>query len=281
MKNNNKYQYIGASIGNCAGVLGCEFAPETIKKSLDLAQNWLGTAIFSGAERNLKAETALLEFSKKLGDLTLAAMEKNLRFITFGGDHSCAMGTWSAVAQKHSEFGLIWIDAHMDSNTPESSFSGNFHGMPIATLLGHGAKSLTSLYSAEPKIKPENIFLIGIRSFEPTEEELLKSLGANVFMMDEVKKVGFDNCFQQALKHFEANNLPYGISFDLDAIDPTEINAVGTPVADGIILNDVLNSFKNNDFANLIGMEIVEYNPELDAKNHGIEIIDKILKSLD
>lgn len=278
--NKDNYTFIGAGIGHCAGIVGCQYSPERVKNALALSQQWLGTANYEGENRQLSAEKPLYDFSQSLGKLTLKALESGRKFITFGGDHSCAIGTWSAVAQKHPAHGLIWIDAHMDAHTPETSHSGNFHGMPLATLLGHGAASLTKLFSDNPKLSADNVFLIGIRSFEEPEATLLKKLGAHIYMMEDVEKFGFAHCLEQAIKHFKNKKIPYGISFDLDGLDPEFISAVGTPVEHGISLESLKDAFSAQDFSNLLGIEIVEYNPTLDETDHGIQVIEAIMKSL-
>lgn len=280
MSQKHNYLYIGAGIGHCAGIVGCQYSPERVERALGLTQQWIGTAHYQGENRHLSAEKPLHAFSESLAKLTLDALDRKHKFITFGGDHSCAIGTWSAVAQRHSEFGLIWIDAHMDAHTPETSHSGNFHGMPLATLMGHGAPSLTTLLSNNPKVKADNVFLIGIRSFEEAEANLLNKVGAHVFMMEDVDKHGFEHCLQLAINHFKQKNIPYGISFDLDGLDPEVISAVGTPVEYGIRLEAVTDAFAKQNFNDLIGIEIVEYNPTLDETDHGVKVIESVLDSL-
>ena len=180
------------------------------------------------------------------------------------------------------EFGLIWIDAHMDAHTHATSHTGNIHGMPVAALLGHGDKGLTDIAFAGAKLKPENIVLIGIRCYEAGEADLLEQLGVKIFKMDEVKQIGFAACMDYALQKFAAQNLDYGISLDLDGLDPKYIAATGTAVADGIDLDDLCNSLKSQiAIDKLIGMEIVEYNPTLDDKNFSeLAVVKQIMACL-
>ena len=274
------YRFLGAGIGHCAGILGCDQAPDLVKDQLNLSKCWQKTVYFKGIERGLNALNKLADFSHQLALETANIIEANRKFITVGGDHSCAIGTWSGVYKALGDFGLIWIDAHMDAHTPESSHSGNLHGMVTSTLLGYGDKKLTCILSEKPKIKPEHIVLIGIRSFEKEEQALLEKLNVKVFMIEEVKAKGFDYCFNEALHYFSKQNLSFGISFDLDGIDPGDINALGTPVENGIALKDILICFKKMSEDRLIGIEIAEYNPMLDIEHQGIRVIHKILQAV-
>ncbi|WP_440683747.1 arginase [Cysteiniphilum halobium] len=276
----SSYRFIGASVGNCAGIVGCEQAPDRVKTKLQLEQLWQKTVYFEGSQRRLLALNALNTFSTELAQVTKNVIEQGDKFITIGGDHSCAVGTWSGVHAATGEFGLIWIDAHMDAHTTESSHSGNLHGMPVAALMGYGDDKMTKILSDNPKLKPENVVLIGIRSFEEPEQAILKSLGVQVFMMEDVHALGFKHCFDSAMKHFKSKEIPFGISFDLDGLDPQYLDALGTPVEDGVSLPDVLASFKDMPKEQLIGLEITEYNPTLDHNDKGIEVMANIIAAI-
>ena len=130
------------------------------------------------------------------------------------------------------------------------------------------------------KLKPENIILIGIRSFEAPEQKLLQKLGVKVLMMEDVHKRGFQHCYAEALKYFEDKKLSFGVSFDLDGLDPRYLGALGTPVEDGIVLEEVLKAFKSMPKKHFIGLEIAEYNPSLDKNDKGIGVIKNILSAL-
>ena len=162
--------------------------------------------------------------------------------LVFGGDHSCAIGTWRGVAQALNAppqpqartpqpFGLLWIDAHLDSHTPETSPSGAPHGMPLACLLGRGAGSLTQ---GVPVLQAQHVAVVGVRSFEPQEHALLQELGVRVFFMDEVMRRGLDAVLRDALAIVQDGTAGFGISIDLDAIDPADAPGVGSPVPHGL-----------------------------------------------
>lgn len=198
--------------------------------------------------------------------------KKNINVI--GGDHTSAIGTWSGVydaIHPTGDLGLIWIDAHMDSHTPETTESGRLHGMPLACLLGHGYPALTSILQQAPKIKPENLCLIGVRSFEKGEAALLARLNVRIYYMDEVKERGFDVVFQEAIHHVKQNTCAYGVSLDLDAIDPHDAPGVDVPEPDGISVNDLYAGIESaaKDPA-WIATEIVEFDPHRD-KDHTTE----------
>ena len=188
--------------------------------------------------------------------------------LVVGGDHSCAIGTWSGVHRvlaATGPLGLIWIDAHMDSHTFATTPSGQLHGMPLAVLLGHGEKALTSIDGPGPKLKPAHVCLIGVRSFEAGEAALLKRLGVRVFAMDEVRTRGLANVFGEALKIVRNGTAGFGVSIDLDALDPGEEPGVGTPVPGGLAraeLADALSQLRDDPA--FVALEIVEYNPRRD-----------------
>ncbi|MEM9243780.1 MAG: arginase [Pseudomonadota bacterium] len=270
---------IGAAIGHCAGILGCEIGSEVLYQRLDYLQEiWYRTISFDSQKTQLAAIPDLADFSRRLAEATIAVLAKGNKFLTLGGDHSCAIGTWSGVAQCYDEFGLIWIDAHLDSHTPETSFSGNLHGMSAAALMGFGDKRLTTILSEQAKVKPENIVFMGIRSYEKEEQQLLAQHGVKVYYMEDVRRLGFQSCFATTIKTFEQRDLPFGITLDLDALDPHHIQALGTPEEDGMQLKNLLAALSMINLEQLIGLEITEYNPELDDEIFsGSDVVDSII----
>jgi arginase len=188
--------------------------------------------------------------------------------LVVGGDHSCAIGTWSGVHRALSDrgpIGLIWIDAHMDSHTFATTPSGQIHGMPLAVLLGHGEAALTTIDGPEAKLRPEHVCLIGVRSYEVGEAALLHRLGVRVFDMDEVRRRGLAAVFDEALAIVRQGTAGFGVSVDLDALDPMEEPGVGSPVPGGLRRADLAAALAHlrNDPA-FVAMEIVEYNPRRD-----------------
>lgn len=196
------------------------------------------------------------------------SIHQHERFAVIGGDHSCAIGTWSGAAhqiQKSGLLGLIWIDAHMDSHTFITSHTGALHGMPLACLLGYGDRRFTGILTGKPKISPQNICLIGVRSYETEESELLKRLGVRVMFMQEVKSRGLKNVLQEAIEIVNHGTAGFGVSIDLDSVDPLAAPGVSTPELDGLAKEELLDALKTIPYQKkLLGIEIAELNPKLD-----------------
>ena len=204
------------------------------------------------------------------------------RLWVVGGDHSCAIGTWSgAAAGLDGPLGLIWVDAHMDSHTPATSPSGAVHGMPLACLLGYGPPSLAELGGPRPKLRPENVCLVGVRSFEPEEARLLDELGVRIFHMDEVERRGLSVVMHEALDRCQRQTAGFGLTIDLDAIDPFDAPGVGSPENGGICGKDLANSLEQiGDHPNLVGVEIAELNPDKDIDGKTAELVYRLLASM-
>ena len=210
-----------------------------------------------------------------LGARLAAEVETVLRAGNFplvvGGDHSCAIGTWSGVNRAFAErgpLGLIWIDAHMDSHTFATTPSGQIHGMPLACLLGQGEAALTAIGGTEATLRPEHVCLIGVRSYEAGEAALLRRLGVRVFTMDEVRQRRLPAIFDEALTIVRNGTAGFGVSLDLDALDPVEEPGVGTPAPGGLYRAELAAALTRlrGDPA-FIAMEIVEYNPRRDRRH--------------
>lgn len=211
-------------------------------------------------------------------------MRQNEKFCVIGGDHSCAIGTWSGVydaVHEKGEMGLIWIDAHMDSHTPETSETGRIHGMPLACLLGEGYDTLKNLMHAAPKLKPENVCLIGVRSYENGEAKLLQRHGVKVYFMNEVQERGFVSVLKEAMQSVSKKTVGYGISLDLDGIDPKEAPAVDVPEPNGISVEDIMKGLAMvASDPNLMATEIVEFDPTRDREHITEQLIANILQVL-
>ena len=181
-----------------------------------------------------------------------------------GGDHSCAGGTWSGVARTlDGALGLVWIDAHMDSHTPSTSHTGRLHGMPLAWLLGQADDPLYGLASGV--LKPEHVCLVGVRSYEPEEDERLRRLGVRVVFMDEVHARGIDAVLGEAIEIARAGTAGFGVSIDLDVVSPEEAPNVGTPVSGGVTSAELARSLEQvAGEPSLAALELVEYSPRLD-----------------
>lgn len=187
--------------------------------------------------------------------------------IVMGGDHTIAIGTWKGVAHARREaglLGLLWIDAHMDAHTPQTTESGMLHGMPVACLLGHGYPELTRIAEGA-RLDPGCVCLYGVRSFERGEAEFLERVGVRVFFMEEIARRGIPDTLGEALAIVGCAGAGFGITLDMDAIDPLDAPGVGSPAPDGMRGRDLVAALAaHGAHPNLVGVEIVEYNPYLD-----------------
>ncbi|HSW71215.1 MAG TPA: arginase [Gammaproteobacteria bacterium] len=199
---------------------------------------------------------------------TAELTQKEELFIVFGGDHTSAIGTWSGVHHVLQQpLGLIWVDAHMDSHTPETSETGRFHGMSLAALLGYGDSRFTDLLSSTLKINPEQLCLIGVRSYEGGEIKLLQKLGVRIFFMDEVKKRGLPIIFKEALALANRGTAGFGLSVDVDSLDPREAPGVDVPEPEGLSVKDLSEVLQGiAEHPRLKGIEVVEFNPHRDIE---------------
>jgi len=205
--------------------------------------------------------------------------------LVIGGDHSCAIGTWSGVraaTRARGPLGLVWIDAHLDSHTPQTSHTGLIYGMPLAALLGHGDPMFTNCLEPGPKLQPQHVCILGARSYEPEERALLQQIGVRVIEMPEVERMGVQAAMIEALAIARRAPGGYGISLDLDAIDPRDAPGVGTPAAYGLRAPDLISALgATRGDPQLVALEIVEYNPGRDrdgmTMRHAIDVAATVL----
>jgi arginase len=202
--------------------------------------------------------------------------------IILGGDHSVAIGSVAGVASFYRErgesVGLIWFDAHADMNTPETSPSGNIHGMPLAVLLGYGASELTEIEGFSPKLDPRFCAHIGARDVDPGERELIKKLGIRFFTMREIDERGMSACIDEAIAIASKASAGYHVTFDVDALDPGDAPGSGTVVRGGMTYREAhLAMEKIADAGGALSLDVVEINTALDINNKtaqlGVELI--------
>jgi arginase len=204
--------------------------------------------------------------------------------LVFGGDHSIAVGTVAAIASYHhrrnQRIGLIWFDAHGDMNTPETSPSGNIHGMPCAAILGRGAPELVGLGDVVPMVDPRNAVIVGVRDLDQFEREEIKSTGVKVFTMRDIDMWGMNEIMRRALAIANEGTTGFHLSFDMDGTDPSVAPGVGTPVAGGTDLREshlvMEHAFESGK---LLGLEVTEINPILDERNKTAEFAVQLVLS--
>jgi arginase len=197
--------------------------------------------------------------------------------LVFGGDHSIAVGTVAGISGWHhaqgEKIGLLWFDAHADMNTPETSPTGNVHGMPLACCVGHGHEALLAVGARRPMVAPENAVLIGIRDVDPTERELVHASGVKAYTMREIDSLGMDRVMEEALERVTDGTAGFHLSFDLDGCDPVAAPGVGTPVTGGVTQREAHLLLEHAaDSQKLLGLEMTEINPILDDRNRTAEL---------
>jgi arginase len=206
--------------------------------------------------------------------------------LVLGGDHSVAVGTVSGVAQsfrkRGQRIGLVWVDAHADMNTPETSPSGNVHGMPLACIIGKGPRELSELYGFAPKVEPANIVLVGIRDVDVREREWVRASGVRYFTMRDIDEKGMRFVMKVAFDLAGAGTNGVHLSFDMDSVDPDEAPGVGTPVRGGLSYREAhLGMEIASDSGLMCSLEVVEVNPVLDVANRtallGVELVASAL----
>ncbi len=204
--------------------------------------------------------------------------------VVVGGDHSIAIGTVSGISshyhQKGEKIGLIWFDAHGDMNTPESSESGNIHGMPLAALLGYGPGSLTRLGRRFPAVDVENAVLIGVRSLDQGEKEMVRKSGIRCYTMKEVDQFGIHQVMKESIEIASRGTAGFHLSFDLDGTDPSVAPGVGTPVPGGISYREAHTVLElAAETGRLVGLEMTEINPILDDRNKTATVTVEFIES--
>ena len=214
----------------------------------------------------------IAEACRDLAESVEAAMGEGHFPLVIGGDHSIAVGTVAGVVAHHrpkgESIGVIWFDAHADMNTPESSESGNVHGMPLAAIMGMGPPSLTELAGEAPMVQPTRIAMIGIRSVDKEEAKLVKNSDVACFTMREVDEQGIRAVMEKAIAYATNGTAGFHLSFDVDGTDPTVCPGVGTPVAGGITYREAHTVMEMAATSGkLLSLELCEINPILDDGN--------------
>ncbi len=223
-------------------------------------------------EDKLRYKTPILATCAELCERVQQTLEKSRLPLVLGGDHSLAVGSVAGssgyFARQGDSIGLIWFDAHGDSNTPDTTPSGNIHGMALAIGLGLGDPDLVNLGGRTPKVLPRNTVLIGVRDLDPGEREILKKSGASVFTMRDLDERGMRDVVDEALHAAGDGTAGIHLSFDLDVVDPEDAPGTGTPVWGGITYREAHLAMEMlADRAQIVAIDLVEVNPVLDTQN--------------
>jgi len=222
----------------------------------------------------------------RLADMVETAANGGRVPLVLGGDHSVAMGTVAGMSrhfhEQNRKLGLIWIDAHADMNTPESSPSGNVHGMPLACCIGNGPEELARLAGYTPAVEPGSVAIVGLRSVDDIERLNVRGTGVHPFTMRDIDERGMRAVIQEAIHLASLGTAGFHLSFDLDAVDPSEAPGVGTPVHGGITYREAHLAMEMVcDSGLMVSMEAVEVNPVMDEANRtALLTVELILSAL-
>ena len=233
-------------------------------------------------EKKAKYLDEIAEACKGLADIVGKTLDEDLVPLVLGGDHSIAVGTTAGAAahfnKKSKRIGVIWLDAHGDMNTPDSSPSGNVHGMPLASIMGYGPPELTKLAGITPMVEPRSVALVGIRDLDSKERRLMKESGVHVFTMRDIDERGMREVMAEALRFTTDDTAGVAVSLDMDFVDPTDAPGVGTPVRGGVTYREAHLALEMiADSESMVSFELVEINPVIDEHNTtallGVELV--------
>jgi arginase len=296
----NKVKIIGVPMDLGAGRRGVDMGPSAIRiAGLNSAIAFQGYEVSDAGNVHVHPPEAIhlinprahylkeiAEATEELARMTEAALEENALPVILGGDHSIAVGSVAGVAayyhKRNEKVGIVWLDAHSDVNTPESSPSGNIHGMPLAALLGFGARELTHIAGFAPKVLPANTIIIGARSVDPGERELLRRLKIRVVTMSELDERGMAAVIKEAIEIAGKGTAGFHVTMDMDFIDPFYAPGVGTPERGGATYREShLAMEKLADSGMVLSVEITEVNPLFDTSNQTATLaVELILSAL-
>src|SRR5579864_2125337 len=221
---------------------------------------------------------------KRLADMVEKALAKKKVPVVLGGDHSVAAGTVAGVSRhwrrKKQEIGVIWVDAHADMNTPETSPSGNVHGMPLACCIGVGPKELTHLLGYAPKVNPRKVALVGLRDVDVLEKLHVREAGVRAFTMRDIDERGLRSVMDEAFRIATEETAGFHLSLDMDWVDPEFAPGVGTPVRGGATYREAHLAMELIcDCGRMLSMEVVEVNPVIDEVNRTADLAVEMIMS--
>lgn len=286
---------LGASAMRLADLQGARLVEHIVRLGFEVADHGdVGIKepdYAAGANTSPKYLAEIIPAMRDSAEMARNILERDEIPVILGGDHSIAAGTFSGVSaffyEKGEKTGLVWFDAHADMNTPETSPTGNFHGMPLATLLGLGNPDLVGLCGFSPKVDPEYCAHIGGRDLDESERDLIHELGMrkNFFTMSDIDKRGMPACVSDALEIAGAAPAGFGVTFDVDSVDPRFAPGSGTLVRGGITYREAHIALEMiAQHGGMRSFEIVEVNPTLDRENitakMGVELILSALGKL-
>jgi arginase len=291
---------LGVPLGYGASMAGVDIGPAALRVArLNQRIARLGYSVHDLGDMRLERPQSVPEVDEKLKyvreisnacEQLAVEVEEILRAgqlpLVLGGDHSIAIGSFAGAVSHYKKqdqtLGLIWFDAHADMNTPETTPSGNIHGMPLAALLGYGTPELTNVAGFAPKLDPKLCAHVGARDVDSGERELIKKLGMRFFTMREIDERGLNTCMDEAIAIASRGTAGYAVTFDVDVLDPGDAPGSGTLVRGGLTYREAhLAMEKIAEAGGMRSLEIVEINTALDVNNKTAEIgVELILSAL-
>ncbi|MEO6445336.1 MAG: arginase [Gemmatimonadaceae bacterium] len=237
-----------------------------------------------GAQRGARYLGAITAVCADVAAQVQAALAAGQVPVVLGGDHALSAGSIAGAAThlagSDKRLGVVWVDAHADLNTPATSRSGNVHGMPLAALLGHGDGAMSSISSSQPCLRPSDLALVGLRDVDDAERENIRKWKLSAFTMRALDERGVRSVMEEAIAVATRETAGLWVSFDMDVIDPDEAPGVGTPVAGGMTYREAHLAMEMlADTGKLVGLDLVEVNPVLDARNRTAEIARELILS--
>lgn len=280
---------VGAAFSAGGAHAGCRHGPEAFrelefrrwKQSLQQPVFWRGIVRESSLLPSCSGST-IAGNSRRLMRQTRRLRRGGVTPVIIGGDHSCAIGSWAGIAAAQRQpLGLLWIDAHMDAHTPDTSETQRVHGMPLAVLLGEGESSLIGLGGLSPVISARYCCIIGVRSYESGEPERLQRLGVRFYTMEEVQRRGLATVVAEAWRRVAAAPGGFGVSLDLDVLEPMLAPGVSVPETRGLNPCQLMRYLRQQPGKQrLRGLEVVELNPARDPQGQTRRLLPKLLSSL-
>ena len=299
MNERRKIEIIGAPISIASGSIGASLGPDAIRlaglhESLQrLHWSYIDQGNLSALEEPYPAKDfrtgeiryleEIVEFQSKVKDTVFSAYKAGSLPLVLGGDHSLAIGSLAATCSYFADLGVrpgvIWFDAHADLNTEETSPSGNVHGMPLAIALGKGNRQLCEIFQ-KGFLSPGRTVIIGVRSVDVEEAEIIRDLGVRIFTMKDLDEMGAANCYRRALRIASPKGEPIHLSFDVDGVDERYVPGTGTPVSGGTTIREAhLLLEMIAESGTLAAMDIVEVNPLLDYRNSTAKLALELIQS--
>ena len=280
-----KFNLIGVPVNYGCDREGAQYGPETfrINNITNLINNEGHEAFDKGdvkmpyaseeekyaSHKNLKYLNPIVEYNNNLANAVYNSLNEGAMPFVLGGDHSLGMGSIAGASKYFDEIAVIWIDAHGDINTEDTSPSGNIHGMPLAASMNVGNPALTNIYYKGQKVKPENVYILGARDIDPGEYELAEKTKLNFYTMKIVREKGLDNVLKSIMHKINNSNVDgVHLSFDIDALDKSLVPGTGTSVSEGFSLKEGKTIFTELiENVNITSMDFVELNPVIDDED--------------